>query len=116
MAELRQPQTLAVRRQSASADIELHVPPDLYWFRGHFPGAPILPGVVQIDWALAMAREHLGLGFDAGRTLRVKFRSVIQPGDRLTLAIRYLVDRDAIAFEYRRGDEVCSNGQIGAAP
>jgi 3-hydroxymyristoyl/3-hydroxydecanoyl-(acyl carrier protein) dehydratase len=42
----------------ASATYRLRVPPTLEHFRGHFPGFPILPGVVQLDWAVRFGRLH----------------------------------------------------------
>jgi len=35
--------------------LELAVAPDLPCFEGHFPGVPVLPGVVQLDWRFASA-------------------------------------------------------------
>ena len=68
---------------------ELHyllvVDPGLKWFAGHFPDKPILPGVVQIDWAIALA-EPLGIQRDSFRGIpRIKFTSVIEPGAELRL-------------------------------
>ncbi|MFK7914335.1 MAG: hypothetical protein AB8B93_10510 [Pseudomonadales bacterium] len=55
------------------------VPPKLDYFRGHFPGAPILPGVVQLQWATTLA-NHLLPGASFAGLARVKFKAPVHPG------------------------------------
>jgi 3-hydroxymyristoyl/3-hydroxydecanoyl-(acyl carrier protein) dehydratase len=81
------PDVLAERRTPGRVELDLRVPEELAYFGGHFPGAPILPGVVQLDWSVRYARERLGLqgGFRAAQNL--KFHSVVRPGAQLTLTL-----------------------------
>ena len=73
-----------------------HVRNDEFWCAGHFPGKPIMPGVLQIE-ALAqtacfLALKHLHM--DNGKTLgyfttmeRIKFSHMVKPGDTLELHV-----------------------------
>lgn len=68
---------------------------DAWYLRGHFPGRPIMPGVLQVE-ALAQVGAVCGLsapGF-AGRLALfagiddVRFKRIVVPGDVLTLDCR----------------------------
>lgn len=100
------------RRGEAELELDVEIPPTLLWFQGHFPGRPILPGVVQMDWAVHWGREELGLPLLAAQEFQIKFKSVIAPGDRLTLALRHDEAKGRLSFEYRRGGDVCSSGTV----
>ena len=79
------------------------------FFRGHFPGNPIMPGVLIVE-ALAQACGLLvsySLDDDAPAMLpylagveRVKFRRPVVPGDRLMLDVS-LTHRRGIFWRFR---------------
>jgi 3-hydroxymyristoyl/3-hydroxydecanoyl-(acyl carrier protein) dehydratase len=106
------PDILDVDLTDDQAVLSLAVPEHLAVFDGHFPGNPILPGVVQIDWALRLAVVHLGLTDPVARDFQVKFRRIVPPGVRLALTLRHDRIKRALAFEYRIGDEVASSGRV----
>ena len=71
---------------------ELDVDPDLPLFQGHFPGYPVLPGVIIME-ALAQAASFCilvergaegSIGFLTGID-GAKFRRQVEPGETLTL-------------------------------
>jgi 3-hydroxyacyl-[acyl-carrier-protein] dehydratase len=84
------------------------------FFQGHFPGTPLMPGVLLIESLAQVASLLLG-GQSERITLRgvdnVKFRRQVVPGDRLELDVKVgarrgpLVRAEAIAT---------SNGQVVA--
>jgi 3-hydroxyacyl-[acyl-carrier-protein] dehydratase len=65
-----------------------------WFFQGHFPGLPVMPGVMQVEalaqtMAVYVAREP-GLGDRIGLFAGIeecRFRRIVQPGDRLTLEV-----------------------------
>ncbi len=63
------------------------VPADCPFFEGHFPGHPILPGVVALGWMLAAAERFLGCKLAGVEVLNVKFQIVILPGTELELTL-----------------------------
>jgi predicted LPLAT superfamily acyltransferase len=79
--------TASHQRGNTGVNLDLHIRPDLLWFHGHFPGTPILPGVVQIHWAVDFARRYLGLDLDTAREFQIKFKAVIQPDDAVVLTL-----------------------------
>jgi acyl-coenzyme A synthetase/AMP-(fatty) acid ligase len=76
------------REHESNGRIRIRVPENCGYFRGHFDGLPILPGVVQLsEFALREARQRFpGLG-PLSRVSRVKFKRLVAPNDELELAL-----------------------------
>jgi 3-hydroxymyristoyl/3-hydroxydecanoyl-(acyl carrier protein) dehydratase len=83
------PRTFTPRpRPGAPGLFDVHVPPELEYFRGHFPEEPILAGIVQLD--VLVLRQALELWPDlttVARITRLRFRKPIRPGDDLVLSL-----------------------------
>ncbi len=114
------PDVRAVRRpDDDTAVLALRVCEDIAHFAGHFPGFPILPGIVQLDWAVRFADDHLPAFARRGafRALeQVKFQSLVLPGKELDLSLSWNRDRQRLAFAYAAGDRQCSSGRIAFDP
>ena len=61
------------------------VPEDHPAFAGHFPDAPILPGVVLLDVALQNIAKVNNVTLEACEISSIKFLSPVKPGDVLTI-------------------------------
>jgi 3-hydroxymyristoyl/3-hydroxydecanoyl-(acyl carrier protein) dehydratase len=112
-ADVIEPAIGAVRRSGAVTELSLRAPASLLYFDGHFPRFPILPGVVQVDWAIRLGRRYLALDAVPARTIQVKFRKPISPDVELTLALSLADAGRRLAFEYRDAQGIYSSGQIG---
>src|SRR5215469_10100775 len=106
-----EPRILRVSAIEDGCEISLLIPPDLPFFRGHFDGFPILPGVVQLDWALRLAARHLPIAGLRPARMQLKFQHPIRPGARpsLTLTLIESEDRRQLLFAYRDGSTPCSS-------
>lgn len=93
----------------------LDLAPAAGWFTGHFPGSPVLAGVVQLDWALLLAERWLGLGPLAAEAVQVKFKALIHPGDALILVLCWEPERHRLIFDYHRDGTLCASGRIQVA-
>lgn len=67
------------------------------FFSGHFPGAPVMPGVLQLEAMAQVAGVLLNqIGGVAGGIPyfmaidKAKFRKVVQPGDQLRITVEVL--------------------------
>jgi 3-hydroxyacyl-[acyl-carrier-protein] dehydratase len=95
---------------------------DEWFLEGHFPGRPILPGVIMVEAlaqtcaiaVLALPENRGKLPLFAGID-KIRFKRVVSPGDALTLscevhAIRAQIGKGSV--EARVGDELALRGTL----
>jgi UDP-3-O-[3-hydroxymyristoyl] N-acetylglucosamine deacetylase/3-hydroxyacyl-[acyl-carrier-protein] dehydratase len=92
------------------------------FFQGHYPGNPVMPGVLQVE-AMAQAAGILMLRRSSmeGKTAlfmscdKVKWRKPVRPGDQLSVKVRLTKVRGAIACaegECSVGDQVVCSAEL----
>jgi 3-hydroxyacyl-[acyl-carrier-protein] dehydratase len=90
-----------------------------WYFQGHFPGLPVMPGVMQVE-ALAQTMavyvaQQPGYGDRIGLFAGIdecRFKRIVQPGDRLTLE----VTMEKLGRRFGRGKAVASvDGDVACA-
>ena len=72
----------------------------------------MLPGVVQIDWAIALAASRLQLAQRFAGMEVLKFQQLVRPGDELLLTLRFDATRGKLYFAYTCAGQPCSSGRI----
>ena len=82
-----------------------HLKEDEYWFKGHFPGQPVQPGVLMIEMlaqagavcVLSMPENKGKIAFFAGIE-KARFRRMVYPGETLTLEVTLTKFRGPVGF------------------
>ena len=77
-------------------------------YQGHFPGHPVLPGVVLLAEAMA------ALGKEGWNVEGAKFLAPVEPGMTLTLAHETLAS-GAVRFEIRSAHGIVATGNLAPA-
>lgn len=91
---------------------------DEYYFKGHFPGNPIMPGVLIVEslaqtgaYAILSEEENKGKNALFGGIEKMRFKRMIVPGDRLKLEVNIIKKKGPIGI----GEGIASvNGEIAA--
>lgn len=103
----------ADRRQ---ATLALRADAGLFWFSGHFPGRPLLPGVAQLDWVMHYGSQLLAKGWRFSALDSIKFQQPIPPDSLLWLSMSWDADRALLSFSLRLGPDeqspIASSGKI----
>jgi 3-hydroxyacyl-[acyl-carrier-protein] dehydratase len=80
-------------------------------FAGHFPGTPIVPGVVLLDEALFAIQTADGLSLGACRIASAKFFHPVGPG--ATLVVRHqTLANGSIQFDIMDGPRKVASGNL----
>lgn len=90
------------------------VPAEHPAFAGHFPGNPIVPGVVILDQALLFAEKLLSAGVDrtgAWQVGNAKFLSPVAPGEVLLFTLEQKASGN-IAFSVKSGERSVASGSL----
>ncbi len=87
-----------VERSDRGLTATWRVPASADWFRGHYPGLPVLPGALACEHvfqaaAVLVSGEHGGLSPGDGvpvltRIESARFRRMVRPGEELITAVR----------------------------
>ncbi|HXR25389.1 MAG TPA: hypothetical protein VN742_08515, partial [Candidatus Binataceae bacterium] len=84
-------------------------------FTGHFPGMPILPGVVLLDEALRAIEVDLDLDLRQWQIAAAKFLEFVRPGEVLTIE-HTSPESGLIRFTVRVADRPALTGTLSLAP
>jgi 3-hydroxyacyl-[acyl-carrier-protein] dehydratase len=102
------------------SDTTFIVPPDHPAFAGHFPGAPIVPGVLLLDAVVHMIGQALAPQAPGPATAQVceigsaKFLSPVGPGETLTISCR--PSAGGTHFEIHSGTRKVATGTLALRP
>ena len=95
---------------------ELRVPADLAFLEGHFPGRPLVAGVVQLHWVMQAARELVGPSRRVGALSGVRFRDVLEPEQSFALEVELDPDGASLRFRVFAGERTFASGRAALAP
>ena len=106
------PEVMSQREDAGLWTLNLSIPPDLAYFSGHFPTTPVLPGVVQVEWAMMLGQQLLDLPPRFAGMEVLKFQQLVRPGDAIELTLRFDRERSKLHFAYRNATAACASGRI----
>lgn len=94
-----------------SRSLSWQVPPAHPAFAGHFPGRPIVPGVVLLDQAILFAEREYTHANALWQVGNAKFLSPVGPGEQLDFTLQPGAN-GSIAFSIRAADRPVASGSL----
>jgi 3-hydroxymyristoyl/3-hydroxydecanoyl-(acyl carrier protein) dehydratase len=80
---------------------------------GHFPGTPVVPGVVVLDHVLHATEQWQGRAVHVGAIRQVKFHSPLLPGEMAEVTLDF--SGAVLAFRVVRSEQLIAQGTFGLA-
>ncbi|WP_192348207.1 hypothetical protein [Algoriphagus sp. Y33] len=88
-------------QNDAESVMEVQVLEDSPVFKGHFPGNPILPGVIMVEAVRSSLQRLFGKEFHLRTALSIKFLSILNPSKNAVvhLGIKHSEVEDGLKIE-----------------
>ncbi|KWA00526.1 beta-hydroxyacyl-ACP dehydratase [Burkholderia cepacia] len=115
VAQHARPVPVPVPDPAGTPALGFTIPADHPALPGHFPGHPVVPGVVLLDHAIHALGTALNRPLHAWRLGSAKFLSPVAPGEPLDLAYDAAAS-GAIRFTLRAGARDVASGVLSAPP
>lgn len=93
-------------------NLTLYMPKDLFWFQGHFPDYPILPGVAQIHWVMYYSHIYFPNNLSFIGMERIKFQGIILPNTHVRLELIWNTETNKLEFSFHETNLLKSQGKI----
>lgn len=101
-----------LQRGAEQASARWQVAADLLVFDGHFPDAPLVPGVAQLHWVEWSARQAFALPANFVRAEVLKFQLPILPGAQVDVALQWSAQKSALHFVLSSGAATHASGRL----
>ncbi|WP_424246126.1 3-hydroxymyristoyl/3-hydroxydecanoyl-(acyl carrier protein) dehydratase [Elusimicrobium posterum] len=102
-----------IYKQTANG-AEFLLPADFPAFNGHFPGQPVLPGIVQVEMAVYTIGKIKGAAAALKEVKKAKFANPALPGDLLKLAVTPKENNEYDILITNGEDKLCARLQLRA--
>ncbi|MGX2972005.1 AMP-binding protein [Helicobacter sp. T3_23-1059] len=94
-----------------SCVLESYIDEGCFYFDGHFSSFPLVPGFVEIGFALQNASKHLGIKLESISQIQsVKFSAFLRPCDMARLEL--VCSQNRLDFSLYANDKICSSGKV----
>ena len=90
--------------------MQFTIPPDHPSLPGHFPGNPVVPGVVVMDRVLDALEAEAGVPVGALRLPQVKFMQPLLPGQSATVSLEGASPK--WRFRVHQGERLIASGDL----
>lgn len=88
------------------------VPLELCYFPGHFATFPLVPGVIEVQWVVDLAKQVGLLSKPIYQIENLKYQNFIRPNDTVRVQLRYDEVKAKIYFSLSVLDHSCAVGRI----
>ena len=115
----------ATMTSEGCANAKYTVRGDEFFLQGHFPGNPVVPGVIQCEMMAQAACVLFEQKLRAESVLavytgidKVRFRGMVKPGDTAEITVKTLRECPplyCVHAELRVGERLCSGGDLSFA-
>lgn len=110
--QMKKPLVKSITQDENSLVLQIKFQENADYFDGHFENFSVLPGVVQIHYAMLCGQEYFNITPNVLKISKLKFGNIIRPETEVSLRINHIKGDNKLSFKYFGEDKVFSSGDI----